>query len=157
MPVYTDTNHLEFERWERRHGWFPRVLEAEYGEIPAPEEIPAAINWPLLLPAARRYDFEDVECGLVHVSETGGYACTVWDVSGEEDEPWAVFVVDDYGARLLPEYSLLDEDLSEQEREAALRRAADEIPVRAETGEFARTGTPLAIPRWLLPPADEDA
>jgi len=71
------------------------------------------------------------------------------DVSGEDDIPWAVFVVDDYGARLLPEYSVLDEAATDAERETALRRAAAEIPGRAEAGDFTRGGDALEIPAWL--------
>ena len=149
MPIYTESEEPEFARLERRHGWFPRVMLAEYGEAEPPEEIPEALNWLLLVPSARRYDFEDVECGLAYVSNGGGYACTVWDVSGEEDDPWAVLVVDDYGARLLPEYSIFDEDAAEEERAAVLRRAGDELPDRLEAGELDRSGTPLHIPPWL--------
>src|SRR5918998_550610 len=115
MPIYTEPDEPEYAYLERRHGWFPRVLEAEYGEQEAPSELPQALNWLLLVPAARRYDFEEVECGLAYVAPDGGYACTVWDVSGEEDDPWAVFVVDDYGARFLPEYSVLEENASEED------------------------------------------
>ena len=64
------------------------------------------------------------------------------------------FVVDEYGARLLPEYSILDEDASDTEREDALRRAAEEIPDRAERGDFTRTGTPVVVPVWLRAPRE---
>ena len=149
MPLFTEPSEPEFARLEARHGWFPRVLLAEYGEIDAPGEIPEGLNWLLLLPAARRYDFEDAECGLACVSPDGGYACTVWDVSGEENDPWAVFVVDDFGARLLPEYSILDEETTDAEREDRLRRAADELPDRLEAGEFRRGGAAIVVPAWL--------
>ena len=149
--IYTEPSEPEFARPEQRHGWFLAVLRAEYGEgdLPEGEDIPAPLNWLLQVPLPRRYDFEDVECGMVYVSPGRDYACTVWDVSGEDDEPWAVFVVDDFGARLLPEYSLFDEEATEEQRTAVLRRAADEVPGRAEAGEFTRTGTPAEIPGWL--------
>jgi len=160
MPVYIDpSDDPAFARVERRHRWFPQVLRAEYGEIEPrgdEEEIPAALNWLALVPAARRYDFEDVECSLVYVDEKGGYAGSVWDVSGENDAPWAVFVVDDYGARLLPEYSALDDDASEADLEDALRRAAHELPDRIIRGEFTRAGTPVSVPDWLMRAADKE-
>ncbi len=153
MPIYTEPTEAEFARWEQRHGWFPTVLLAEYGEMEdAADEVPDALNWLLLAPLSRRYDFEDVECGLVYVSPDGRYACTFWDVSGPEDDPWAVFVVDSQGARLLSEYSLFDEDATEEQRAATLRRGADEIPARAEAGEFIRHGPPVTIPDWLASP-----
>jgi hypothetical protein len=67
-------------------------------------------------------------------------------------------VVDVYGARWLPEYSLLDEDAPDAARETVLKRAVDELPDRLEVGEFRRTGTPVSIPDWLLvePSEDED-
>lgn len=153
MPIYTEPEEPEFVRMEARHRWFYNVLLAEYGELPgAPEETdpPEALNWLLLVPPERRYDFEEVECGLVYVAPDGGYACTVWDATGEEDDPWGVFVVDDFGPRLLAEYSIFDEEATEEAREAVLRRAADEVPERAERGEFVRSGEPVAIPAWLL-------
>lgn len=149
MPIYTEPEEPEFARLERRHGWFPNVLRAEYGEQDAPGDVPAPLNWLDLVPAARRYDFDEIECGLAYIAPDGVYACTVWDVSGEDDDPWAVFVVDDFGARLLPEYSVLDEDAPDEAREERLRRAAGEIPARAEAGEFTREGTPLEVPDWL--------
>jgi hypothetical protein len=157
MPVYNDPDEPPFARTEARDRWFSNVLLAEYGELDAPREVPSALNWLELLPSARRYDFEEAECGAVYVSPSGGdYACSVWDVSGEGDEPWAVFVVDVYGARWLPEYSLLDEDAPDAVREAVLKRAVDELPDRLEAGEFTRTGTPVAIPDWLLAKPSEE-
>ena len=155
MPTYVDPSDPPFVEIERRDRWFPHVLLAEYGEGIAPdEEIPDALNWLLQIPAARRYDFEEAECGMAYVSGDGGYACSVWDVSGENDDPWAVFVVDLLGARLLPDFSILDEEADAETRAAVLRRAADAIPDAAVRGEYTRTGTPLVIPSWLL--ADPD-
>jgi hypothetical protein len=159
MPLYTEPDEPEFAELEKRHAWFAAVLLHEYGEqegAPAEVDTPAALNWLEQIPLTRRYDFEDAECGLAHVSADGAYRCTVWDATGVKDDPWAVFVVDDYGARLLPEYSLLDEEATDEQREAVLRRAADEIPDRAERGEFARTGTPVAVPDWLREPRETD-
>lgn len=152
MPIYTEPEAPEFARLEARHGWFPAVLLHEYGEqagAPADTETPAALNWTEQVPITRRYDFDEAECSLAYTASSNGYRCTVWDVTGEEDDPWAVFLVDDFGARLLPEYSVFDEDLSDSEREAILSRSANELPERLERGEFDRTGTPLTIPEWL--------
>ncbi|MBC7806066.1 MAG: hypothetical protein H7145_07930, partial [Akkermansiaceae bacterium] len=87
------------------------------------------------------------------------YTATIWDASGEDDLPWAVLLVDDYGVRLLPEYSVFDEDADEETLEAALAKGASELPTRLESGEFDRTGEPLAIPEWLLAKteSEEDA
>ena len=157
MPVYNDPGDPPFARTEERDRWFPNVLLAEYGELDVPGDVPAALNWLEPLPPARRYDFEEAECGAVYVSPGGDYACSVWDVSGENDDPWAVFVVDPFGARWLPEYSVLDEDAPDAAREAILKRAVDELPDRLEAGQFTRTGTPVSIPDWLLAePSDED-
>lgn len=149
MPVLTEPDEPEFARLEARHGWFARVLLVEYGESDAPSEIPGALNWLDLVPAARRYDFEDAECGLAYQSPDGAYSATVWDASGEEDDPWAVFLVDDFGARLLSEYSLLDEAMPDADREERLRRAAEDLPDRLEAGEFDRSGMAIVIPAWL--------
>ena len=161
MAVYTDESEPEFEATATRHQWFLNVLLADYGEIPdAPPDapVPAALDWPALLPPARRYDFEEAECGMVYVAPDGNYRCSVWDVTGPDDWPWAVFVVDDAGGRYLPEYSLLDDDMTDSDRDALLLRAADEIPDRAERGEFTRFALPLSIPAYLarfVPPDDE--
>lgn len=156
MPTYVDPSESAFAEIERRDRWFPNVLLAEYGELADGDEIPDALNWLKQIPAARRYDFEDVECGMVYVSEDNGYACSVWDVSGEDDDPWAVFVVDALGARLLPAFSILDEDRADQERAALLKKAADAIPDAAIRGEFTRTGELLVIPDWLLADPDDE-
>lgn len=149
MPLHTETEPA-FTRLETRHSWFARVLEVEYGEAPAPGEVPPAFNWLLLLPLTYRYDFDEVECSLAYTSPNG-YACTVWEASGEDDLPWAVFVVDDAGTRFLPEYSVLDENADEQALNDALKRGADELPRRLEAGEFDRDRPPLVLPTWLGP------
>ena len=162
MPIYTEPEEPEFARMEARHRWFGNVLLAEYGELvgaPEDEDVPESLNWLLQVPLERRYDFEEAECGLAYVAADGGYACTIWDVTGEEDDPWAVFVVDDFGARLLPEYTIFDEEATTEQRDAVLRRAADETAGRAENGDFTRTAAALlAVPEWLLvePELDED-
>jgi hypothetical protein len=152
MPIFTESEDAEFAALEERDSWFVAVLLAEYGElegVPPDVEVPAELNWLAQVPLVRRYDFEDAECGLAFVSADGVYRCTVWDVTGEEDDPWAVFVVDEFGARLLPEYSVFDEDADEEEREAILRRASEEAPDRLVRGEFTRAGAPVEIPQWL--------
>ena len=103
----------------------------------------------MLLPEDPRYDLESVECSIAYENDATGYAATVWDASGEDDLPWAVVLVDDFGARLLSEYSLLDEDADEETLEALLAKAAVELPKRLLAGEFDREGTPLEIPEWL--------
>jgi hypothetical protein len=153
MPLFTEIEEPEFAAAEARHRWFPNVMLADYGELSAaPEdtEVPDALNWLLMVPPERRYDFEDAECSLVYVSPDGSYTATLWDATGEDDDPWAVFWVDDFGPRLLTEYSLFDEEASEEEQESVLRRAAEEIPEKAERGEFTRTGEPIEIPDWLM-------
>jgi len=155
MPLY-EPDDAAFPALEERFGWFPGVLEVEYGEREAERETPPELNWLRLLPEAFYWDIEDADCSLAFESGDG-YACTIWDVSGEDDRPWAVFVVDDYGARLLPEYSLFDPDAEDEALEEILRRAADELPDRLLAGEFTRHGEPLPIPEWLLtPPETED-
>jgi len=161
MPIYTEPDEPEFARLEARHRWFWNVLLADYGELeaaPDAGEAPESLNWLLLVPPDRRYDFDEAECGLAYVSPDGSYACTIWDATGEEDDPWAVFLIDDYGPRLLPEYSVFGEDTSVEAREAILKRAADEVPERAERGDFTRTGEAIVVPEWLLiaPPDGED-
>ena len=159
MPLFTETEEPEFAAAEACHRWFPNTLLADYGELsaaPPDTEVPGALNWLLMVPPDRRYDFEEVECGLVYISPDGAYAATIWDATGEEDDPWAVFWVDDFGPRLLTEYSLFDDEMTDEAREAILQRAADEIPQRAERGEFIRSGEPLAIPSWLMAETDEE-
>jgi hypothetical protein len=153
MSLFTEIEEPEFAAGEARHRWFLNVMLADYGELsaaPDDAEIPDPLNWLLLVPSDQRYDFEEVECSLVYVSPDGTYTATVWDATGEEDYPWAVFWVDDFGPRLLREYSLLSEETTAEEQEAVLRRAADEIPDRAERGEFTRSGEPITVPEWLM-------
>jgi len=148
MPLYTPED-AEFESLEDHFRWFPAVAAIEYGEQDAPAEIPPALNWLELSPPALRYDFDEVECGLAYRADNG-YVVTVWDCSGENDDPWAVFLADDFGVRLLPEYSLLFDDVDDTEREAVLRRSAEDLPDRLLAGEFDRAGAPVAIPEWLM-------
>lgn len=158
MPTFNDPAEPEFAQIEKRDRWFANVLLFEYGELasaPGDADVPTALNWLLDVPGERRYDFEDAECGMVYVSDDGAYACSIWDVSGEHDDPWAVFVVDPFGARLLPEFSVLDERSEDRQRETVLKTAADAIPDQAVAGAFIRTGTPVAIPNWLLVDPDE--
>ena len=153
MPLFTEIEEPEFAAAEARFRWFLNVLLADYGELSAaPEnfEIPEPLNWLQTVPPETRYDFEDVECSLVYVSPDGSYTGSIWDVSGEESYPWAVFWVDDLGPRLLTDYSLLAEEMTEEEQEAVFRRAADEIPEKAERGDFTRSGEPIVIPDWLM-------
>lgn len=161
MPLYTEPDEEGFRRLQQRHNWFARILEIEYGERdPAngEAEIPAALNWLAPLPVAVRYDFDEVECSLAYEVDNGSYACTLWDVSGEDDLPWAVFIVDDLGEpRLLSEYSVLDNDASEEALEETLRRAAEELPDRLLRGDFNRQGTPVPVPDWLTAAADDES
>ena len=156
MPIYTEPEEPEFADAEARDAWFAAVMLAEYGElegVPSDIEVPAELDWLLATPLTRRYDFEEAECGLAYHAPDSAYRCTVWDVTGEGDDPWAVFLVDAFGTRLLPEYSLFDEEATDEERDEVLGRAAIEIPARLERGEFTRTGTPVTIPPWLRPGA----
>lgn len=152
MPIFTEPEEPEFARIEARDAWIPTILLAEYGElegVPPDIEVPESLNFLLQVPIERRYDFEEAECGLAYVADDGIYACSIWDVTGEDDDPWAVFVVDEFGARLLAEYSMFEEETSEEARDAVLLRASTEIPARAARGEFTRTGMPVEIPAWL--------
>lgn len=161
MPLYTEPDEEGFRRLQQRHIWFSRILEIEYGERDAAasgnEPIPAALDWLSPLPVSVRYDFDEVECSLAYEKDDRSYACTVWDVSGEDDLPWAVFIVDDAGApRLLPEYSVLDNDADEETLEETLRRAAEELPDRLLRGDFNRVGASVPIPGWLKAADEED-
>jgi len=148
--IYDDPDDPNLDRLARRFAWFAAVLEVDYGERDGDKDIPAEMHWLAELPVDVRYGFDEVECSLGFEDAAAGYACAVWEASGEDDIPWAVYVVDDFGARLLPEYSVLDIDADEGTLDAALGRAADELPDRLLAGEFVRGGlTPLAIPDYL--------
>jgi hypothetical protein len=100
----------EFAAYEAQHRWFEHVLLATWNELEVPEEVPVALDWLAVLPPGTDLDIEEVECSLAYVGESG-YTATIWDASGVEDDlPWAVFLVDDFGARLLAEYSLFEEE-----------------------------------------------
>jgi len=148
--LYDDPDDPNLDRLARRFAWFAAVLEVDYGERDAEQDVPADLNWLAEFPVDIRYSFDEVECSLGFEDGAAGYACTIWDVSGEDDLPWAVYVVDDFGARLLPEYSTLSQDAEPSALDAALQRATDELPPRLLAGEFTRTeGTPLDIPPHL--------
>ena len=148
MSIYLPAD-AEFTSLEQRFGWFASVLMAEYGEEGYEDStIPDALNWLLLVPETVRYDFEETECNLAFVGESG-YTCTIWEAfpDDEENRLWAVVVADDFGVRLLPEYSLFDETASEETIALILRRATDELPDRLHRGEFDRDGIPVSIPK----------
>lgn len=159
MAIYDESDGAVFADYEERFAWVPNVLAVEYGEWETEESVPEGMNWLELLPDDPRYDLDEVECSLVYVNEDTGYTATIWDASGEDDLPWAVLLVDEYGARLLPEYSVLDEDANEELLESALAKAAVELPARLESGEFDRAGERIVIPEWLLshPATEEEA
>jgi hypothetical protein len=157
MPIYTEPDEPAFIAAEARDNWFVAVMLADYGELesaPDDTDVPDDLNWLLQVPPDRRNDFDEVECSLAYVSTDGAYRCTLWDATGEEDDPWAVFLVDAFGPRLLPEYSVFDEDADEETREEALRRAAEELTDRLEGGQFTRTGEAAVIPEWLRVPEE---
>ena len=144
----------EFSQHEAHFRWFEHVLMAAWNEIVVEDELPEALDWPLLLPPGREFDIEEVECSLAYVSATG-YTATLWDASGVEDDlPWGVFLVDDFGTRLLSEYSLFDDEDGPEAGalEAILAKASEELPERLLAGEFDRGGEPLDVPDWLLHP-----
>lgn len=159
MAIYDEGDGNDFADFEEEFAWVPNVLAVEYGEWETEEVVPPELNWLDLLPDDPRYDLDEVECSLVYENDTTGYRATIWDASGEDDLPWAVLLVDAYGVRLLPEYSVFDEDANEETLEAVLAKGASELPTRLESGEFDRTGEPLVIPEWLLAKMepDEDA
>lgn len=156
MPLYDSPDDAPLQEAYHRYRWFPHVLEYEYGEREDERDIPEELNWLILLPVDAQFGLDDVECSLAYVSDDGAYRCTVWDVTGEDDRPWAVFAVDDYGVRLLPEYSVLDEDADEAELERTLAKATEELPDRLLRGEFDRSGNPVTIPEWLDAPMPEE-
>jgi hypothetical protein len=151
----------EFSLYESRHLWFLGVLLAECGELAAmPEDAqtPPALDWLAQLPVSCRYEMEEAECSLAYVSELG-YVATVWDAIGggdlddlesTEETFWAVFIVDDAGARLLAEYSILDEEMHSETREVLLQKTRDELPDRLIAGDFTRPITPVSVPEYLF-------
>ena len=158
MPIFLP-GEPEFDETEAAHGWVEAVLLAEYGEqenVPNHAEPPDSLNWLRLIPVSRQFDLETVECSMVYHAPGGDYACSIWDATGEADDPWAVLLVDTFGPRLLHEYCLWDEDTGEAERDAVLRRAQNEIPDRAEAGEWVRGGPPLVVPDYLQAPRPKE-
>lgn len=151
--IYTPED-AEFDTLAARSLWFENVLLAEWGEVEPETEIPTALDWLSLLPAGRRLDIEEVDCSLAFVDDSG-YVATIWDATGVEDDPWAVFLVDDCGARLLSEYSLFDEEPMDGALDVLLARAAEELPERLESGELSRAELPVPIPEWLMRPVLE--
>ena len=154
MKILYTPDDPEFAACEARFRWVEHVLLATWSEIQQPDVLPESLNWPALLPEGSDLDIEDVECSLAYLSETG-YCATIWDASGVEDDlPWAVFLVDDFGARFLSEYSVFESEheTPESALEDVLARAERELPDRLLAGEFDREGEPLAIPEWLSHP-----
>jgi hypothetical protein len=139
MPLFNPTDE-EFEPLLERFRWFEEVLAIEYGEedVDPDAEIPEAFNWLRLLPTELQLGLTDVECSLIYQNPASGYLCAIWDVTGEDDLPWAVFVADECGARLLGEYSLLAEEADTEKLDALLDRAVEELPDRLLSGEFER-------------------
>lgn len=158
MPIYDQPDDAPLLEAYARTRWFEAVLEFEYGEREAGEEIPDTLNWLKDLPVDLQFGLDEAECSLAYVAPDGIYRAALWEVTGEDDRPWLVYLVDDYGARLLNEYSVLDEDADDETLEATLQRTAEELPERLERGDFHRSGDPAAIPDWLAaaPPDDED-
>ncbi|MFM7320740.1 MAG: hypothetical protein ACKO5K_04350 [Armatimonadota bacterium] len=157
MPLHTPEDP-EFAALEARHAWFDAVLQAECGEIEGDDDgAPDPLNWLKLLPAARSLDVFETECSLAWVAP-GGRVCTVWDATGDEDDPlWAVFVVDDSGVRWLPEYSVLDPEADEAELDRVLATATRELPDRLAAGQFDRDLPPYVVPEWLSSPRERES
>ena len=156
MAIYDEGDGDKLAELSERFGWVPEVLAVEYGERDDYDAAPPQLNWLELIPDDPRYDFADVECSLAYVSDTTGYTATVWDATGEDDLPWAVLLADDYGVRLLSEYSVLDEDADDETLEAVLQKSAAELAPRLESGTFDRTGTPIVVPDWLMTSLDDE-
>jgi hypothetical protein len=150
MPLYDDPDAPALQEAYARTRWFESVLEAEYGEREAEGEIPTALNWLTELPVDLQFGLDEAECSLAYVAADSPYRAAIWEVTGEDDRPWLVFLVDDYGARLLPDFSLTDEEADDETLDALLQRTAEELPARLESGTFNRSGEPLVIPKWLL-------
>lgn len=152
MPLYTPEDP-EFATLEARHAWFDAVLQAECGELEGSDDgAPEGLNWLSLAPTARALDIAETECSLAWVAPSG-YTCTVWDVTGDEDDPlWAVFLVDDAGPRLLSDLSTFDEDADDAAVDALLEKGARELPDRLLSGAYDRDAPPQQIPDWLRDP-----
>jgi hypothetical protein len=159
MPIYDQPDDAPLQDAYARTRWFEAVLEFEYGEREVEEEIPTALNWLKDLPVDLQFGLDEAECSLAFVASDGAYRAALWEVTGEDDRPWLVFLVDDYGSRLLKEYSVLDEDADDETLEAILQRTAEELPECLERGDFHRTGETLNIPDWLTvaPPDDTES
>ena len=150
MPLYTPDDS-EFAALAERHAWFDTVLAASCGELLGDHDPPAPLDWTALLPPALALEFTGADCSLAYVH--GSYTLTVWDATGEGDAPWALFLADDAGVRLLPEYSVLDPDAPDSVFDATLARAAGELPGRLLAGELDRNLPAVEIPDWLKSPA----
>src|SRR5688572_2228371 len=122
MALHHDPEDGELAAAYERTRWFEAILEVEYGEREEEGEIPSALNWFDLVPSTLQLDLDEAECSLAFESETSGYRCALWEATGVEDRPWLTFLVDDFGVRLLKEYSLLDEDADDAELDAVLGR-----------------------------------
>lgn len=155
MALYHDPDDAELAAAYERTRWFEAVLEVEYGEREEEGEIPAALNWFSLVPTELHLGLDEAECSLAYESDNSGFRCVLWEVSGEDDRPWLTFLVDDFGIRLLREYSVLDENAGDDELDAILERSASELPGRLTSGEFDRDGEPVEVPEWLLRPLPE--
>jgi|GEM_PF-741091 hypothetical protein len=156
MPLHDDPDDPILTTAYERTRWFEAVLEVEYGERPAHGEIPPELNWLALLPPSHQFDLDEVECSLAYVSAGGDYQGVIWEATGEDDRPWVLFLVDDYGVRLLAEYSALEEDISDDDLDVILARSSAELPERLLSGEFDRSGTPITIPDWLVSPSEDE-
>ena len=153
MKIYTPGDR-EFEALIAVHAWFDHVLRAERGEILGDENgAPDNLNWLRQLPVDLELEIEETDGSLVGVAEDGSVT-SIWEAYGPDDLPWCVFVVDQCGARLLPEYSVLDLDATDGPLDVILATGANEIPARYLEGDFLRTGDAVEIPDWVLHPVD---
>lgn len=143
MPLYDPTDEA-FDALAERFRWFEDVIAVEYGEDETDAKIPDALNWLRLVPLEFQLGLADVECSLVYQNPATDYLCSIWDVTGEDDLPWIVFLADDFGPRLLSEYSLLAEEAEPDALNALLDRAAEELPERLLRGEFDRAGAAVS-------------
>ncbi|MDX1934852.1 MAG: hypothetical protein SFU56_19820 [Capsulimonadales bacterium] len=155
MPLYTPED-AGFEEIAERHLWFANVLAFEYGEAVADDAtVPDALNWIRLLPVDLQLGLDEADCSLAYVGENG-YVGTIWDVTGPDDLPWAVFLADDLGPRLLTEFSLLTEEATDDALQTVLQAAAETIPARLLAGEYDRHGEPVPIPEFLRSPLPDE-